>query len=158
MGEGTMSKATRRFKVNEPDVIEDVIDGEAIIADLGRGLYFSLDDTGSRIWSALTSGTPIGTIVTAATAAGASSTEEVQAHIDRLLDELQAEALITPDAGAAPESERDLSELFPLTEAPFSPPTLSKYSDMEQLLMLDPIHDVDISGWPNSPESPPSTS
>jgi hypothetical protein len=30
---------------------------------------------------------------------------------------------------------------------------LHKYTDMEELLLLDPIHDVDETGWPNkSPE------
>jgi hypothetical protein len=30
----------------------------------------------------------------------------------------------------------------------FNPPVLSVYSDMEDLLLLDPIHDVDETGWP----------
>ena len=37
----------QRFAVNEPTVIQEIIDGEAIIADLGRGFYYSLDPIGS---------------------------------------------------------------------------------------------------------------
>jgi hypothetical protein len=29
------------------------------------------------------------------------------------------------------------------------PPVLERYTDMQELLFLDPIHDVDESGWPH---------
>jgi hypothetical protein len=31
----------------------------------------------------------------------------------------------------------------------FSRPILTKYTDMKELLLLDPIHEVDETGWPN---------
>ena len=31
---------------------------------------------------------------------------------------------------------------------PFEPPTLSKYKDMQDMLLLDPVHDVEEAGWP----------
>ncbi len=30
----------------------------------------------------------------------------------------------------------------------FEAPVLESYSDMQDLLLLDPIHDVDDAGWP----------
>ena len=39
--------------------------------------------------------------------------------------------------------------------SPFVTPTLSRYTEMQDLLLLDPIHDVDDSGWPRrAPETP----
>jgi len=38
--------------------------------------------------------------------------------------------------------------------ARFQPPTLNKYTDMRDMLLLDPIHDVGESGWP-VPKSTP---
>jgi hypothetical protein len=35
-------------------------------------------------------------------------------------------------------------------KSPFEMPKLSKYTDMEDLLALDPIHEVDEMGWPNA--------
>jgi hypothetical protein len=32
--------------------------------------------------------------------------------------------------------------------AAFQPPTLRKYTDMQDLLLIDPIHEVDDLGWP----------
>ena len=34
--------------------------------------------------------------------------------------------------------------------AKFEKPVLQKYSDMQDLLLLDPIHEVDEMGWPNA--------
>ena len=33
--------------------------------------------------------------------------------------------------------------------APFEAPRLVKYSDLQDLLVLDPIHDVVLAGWPS---------
>ncbi len=33
----------------------------------------------------------------------------------------------------------------------FTNPVLEKFTDMADLLLLDPIHEVDESGWPNKP-------
>ena len=48
------------------------------------------------------------------------------------------------DAKAAFKSD-SLQQLTDL----FEPPLISKYSDMQELLILDPIHDVSDAGWPN---------
>ena len=36
---------------------------------------------------------------------------------------------------------------------PFRPPVLERHSDMQDLLVLDPIHDVGEMGWPNPKDS-----
>jgi hypothetical protein len=35
--------------------------------------------------------------------------------------------------------------------APFQPPLFEKFTDMEAMLLLDPVHDVDDEGWPHMP-------
>ena len=73
-----------------------------------------------------------------------------------LLAQLQQENLIVPVDGVASIA---LDQLLPSTnghEKPsFNAPALQKYSDMQELLLLDPIHDVDEAGWPKpNPELP----
>ena len=46
-----------------------------------------------------------------------------------------------------PEQE-ELTSWISGTRQPYSPPVLNSYTDMEELLLLDPIHDVDQAGWP----------
>jgi hypothetical protein len=36
----------------------------------------------------------------------------------------------------------------PSPREPFAAPALNTFSDMQELLLLDPIHEVDEAGWP----------
>jgi hypothetical protein len=66
----------------------------------------------------------------------------------QLIEELQQEKLIVPDApGAAPLPTENLSVG---DKPPFQSPVLHKYTDMAGLLLLDPIHDVLETGWPQT--------
>jgi len=65
-----------------------------------------------------------------------------------LVNELLAVDLIRPasaQAGNAP-----IGEMIPVTIA-YAPPVLETFSDMQDLLLLDPIHEVDDAGWPMAP-------
>ena len=77
---------------------------------------------------------------------------DIAAGIQQLFADLQAEQLIVAD-----EATSVNGDMFTMSEAadgrsrlPFAAPVLHKYTDMEDLLLLDPIHDVDESGWPNT--------
>jgi len=142
-----------RYRLNEPTVIQEIIDGEAIIADLGRGFYYSMDGLGSRIWNALIRGGTVDEIINVCAMKFPVERESVAAGIRGLLDRLQEEQLIVPITHAAGEAI-DILPLFNDLEESYGPPVLSKYTDMEQLLLLDPIHDVDETGWPKAPGVP----
>jgi Coenzyme PQQ synthesis protein D (PqqD) len=145
-------QSTQSYRVNEPTVIQEIIDGEAIIADLGQGFYYSLDAVGSKVWGALVSGSTVGAIIEAFASHFSAGREEVAAGITQLVERLAEEQLIVP-AGNEGSAERGLKRLLETYEGEFSPPVLSKYTDMEQLLLLDPIHEMDETGWPNVPAS-----
>jgi hypothetical protein len=38
---------------------------------------------------------------------------------------------------------------LPATKCPYIPPILNRHGDMQDLALLDPIHDVEGEGWPN---------
>lgn len=141
---------SERFRLNEPTVIQEIIDGEAIIADLGRGFYYSLDGLGSRIWNALVSGGAVEDIIGACGVKFPAARDDVAAGIRNLLDRLRAEELLVPVA-SADGGNVDMAAFFSDFAEPYAPPVLSKYTDMEQLLLLDPIHEVDETGWPQQP-------
>ena len=75
--------------------------------------------------------------------------DDVGRGVQHLLAQLQQENLIVPVDVAG---DIDFTKLAPSHnghEKPsFNPPSLNKYSDMQELLLLDPIHDVDEAGWP----------
>jgi hypothetical protein len=138
-----------RFRLGNPQVISETLEGEAVIIDLDTGYYYSLDPVGSWIWQAVNAGQTEMAIVTGAVTAFSGPPDEITAHTRAFLDKLEQEGLVArepaEDAGAAPR--------LPLTtpaaeQSPFTPPCLTRYEDIKELLLLDPIHEVDEDGWP----------
>ncbi len=112
-------------------VISEVLDGEAIIIDSMSGAYYTLDADGTAVWGRLAAG--------ATTAAELSDASGLGlARVNEVVSELVTAGLIVADGEIAPADGSSAS-------------ALTKYTDMEELLLLDPIHDVDPAGWPVLP-------
>lgn len=143
-----MTTGAVQFKINVPDVVSETIDGEAVIVSLSRGVYYSLDRVGVEAWDLINRGYSLARIVTAIQQTFDGDAELIAQTIQGLLAQLQAEQLITAIASSQADAA-PASEAAPAPKEPFVPPVLQKYSDMVDLLMLDPIHDVDeTEGWP----------
>jgi hypothetical protein len=66
---------------------------------------------------------------------------------------LSTEGLVVPleEDAASPDS----TNRQPLPEpSGFEPPVLEKFTDMQDLILLDPVHEVDERGWPHVPRNP----
>jgi hypothetical protein len=135
--------------VNTPTVTHETIDGEAVIINLDSGNYYSLVEVGSFIWGLVDRGASAFEVQTLVLQTYQGNSADVDRGVQELLAQLQQENLIVPVNGS---TGSDLSQLESSSnghEKPsFSPPLLHKYSDMQELLLLDPIHDVDEAGWP----------
>ena len=140
------------YRVNSPNVIHEVIDGEAVLVNLENGSYYSIDKVGADIWSLIERSTPVSQIIEAIDQQYEGDREAIEEGVNQLITELQQEALIVPDQannGSSPAIELD-SAADNGEKPSFEPPMLHKYTDMEDLLLLDPIHEVDETGWPNT--------
>jgi coenzyme PQQ synthesis protein D (PqqD) len=141
----------QRFRVNTPTVTHEIIDGEAVIINLDSGNYYSLVETGSLIWSLLEKGASAGQVQDLLQQGYQGNAADIDRGVQELLAQLQQEDLIVP-VDAAPVVElTELKQIVPANgqdKPTFNPPQLNKYSDMQELLLLDPIHDVDDTGWP----------
>src|ERR1022692_1182917 len=86
--DGVKFSYQRRFRLNEPAVVADVIDQETIIMNLASGDYYSLNDTGGELWVLLLAGLHRGELVaTIAERYGTTpSAGEIDAFIGRLLE------------------------------------------------------------------------
>lgn len=147
----------QRFRVNTPTVTHETIDGEAVIINLDSGNYYSLMEVGSFIWGLVEKGASAGEVQTVILQTYQGNATDVDRGVQELLAQLQQENLIVPVDGVG--EAFDLKEAVPSStdhEKPsFTPPSLHKYSDMQELLLLDPIHDVDDAGWPKPVPDPP---
>lgn len=145
----------QRFRVNTPTVTHETIDGEAVIINLDNGNYYSLVELGSFIWGLVEKGASASDVQNLVLQNYQGNASDINRGVQELLAQLQQENLIVPVDGA---EAFDLSQVPPSGnshEKPsFNPPLLHKYSDMQELLLLDPIHDVDEAGWPKPNPDP----
>ena len=143
--------ANLRYCVNQPTVISETIDGEAIIINLDTGAYYSLREAGAAIWNLLLQGPTFRQVIDQLSDwYDHSSSDELACGLQSLLDELERENLIlsTPNGHVNQYLETALPPDMPTEKRRFTPPALEKYTDMAELLLLDPIHEVDDAGWP----------
>lgn len=131
-----------RFAVNQGDVCSEEIDGEVIVINLTTGCYYSLGGSGAAIWPMATAGWNAAEI--AAQFAGASpEAAAIETEVAGFLDHLCAENLLIASAG---NGRVELPGLAPASG--FATPAIEKFTDMQELLLVDPIHEVAEAGWP----------
>jgi hypothetical protein len=142
--------ATDRYKVNAPDVAWEAFDGEVVIINLQSGHYFSARGTAALIWRALMSGASRPEVDALMDSTFDASPSDMRAPVHAFLSDLVERTLIVPLREGHAASPNPSPELSPATsKVPFSPPVLDTYADMQDILLLDPIHEVDDQGWPH---------
>lgn len=124
-------------------VAADNFDGELIIANLDTGLYYTLNGTILNVIKKLPIQNPEEVINTISTQFPDQS-DEVKNDLHKLWKELKDEKLIV-ESEIVPKNYKIIEIDIPLV---FSYSKLNRYADMQDLLLLDPIHEVDDDGWP----------
>lgn len=143
-----------RFRVNQPKVLNELIDGEVVIINLETGNYYSLLHSAAIIWSSIGRAATVGDIVSALAARYHGAPEVFEGEVNRFLRELQEEGLIVPSgdgaAGLADGSPSPGETQSHIERSAFQPPVLEKFDDMQSLILLDPVHEVNVEeGWPH---------
>ncbi|MFE1744114.1 PqqD family protein [Coleofasciculus sp. H7-2] len=142
------------FKVNAPKVVHETIDGEVVIVNLDKGDYYSLVKVGADIWEEIIKGTSKSNIIQKIIQCYEGDRQNIENTVNDFIARLQQEELIIFD-GTEESKDSNIASLPTTTNGKpekltFSPPSLEKYTDMEELLALDPIHEVnEVVGWPN---------
>ena len=131
-----------RFELNNPPVVAELVDGEAIVIDLRSGRYYSLLGPAATVWSRLLAGHSPAEILESVT--GAPTHEELGTSLQRFVDHLLAEGLIRPSSDAVARGPGGSLAAWPLEAL-----RLECFTDMQDMLTLDPIHEIDDEfGWP----------
>jgi hypothetical protein len=125
------------YRIRGPQVVHETVDGEVIAIDFATGSYYSLRDGAEAAWSSLAAEeAPTAEVVAAAVAVRFPEHGTV-GGVGAFLDQLVDEGLIVRDGPASGGAMNGL--------------TFEKFTDMEELILLDPVHDVSEAGWPNAP-------
>jgi hypothetical protein len=132
------------MRVRKPPVSHECIDGEVVVINMENGTYYSLLDLGARLWELLAAGSTRSELlerIATAYPGEPHALDEASAFVDELL----SEGLITEEEGA-----RTVLELA--LPSPYASPKVERFTDLQEMLMLDPIHEVDAAaGWPHKP-------
>jgi len=137
------------LRVNSPHVIHETIDGEVIVINLASGNYYSVKGAGADVWDVIESspGADKNAIAAAIAARFGRASEEIEREIGDFLGALQREELVAATENSASASVSPPNGASNGSKT-FEPPLLEKYTDMQDLVLLDPVHEVDSTGWP----------
>jgi hypothetical protein len=146
------------FQVNKPNVILETFEDEVVLINLDSGNYYSLEKIGAEIWKLIESGAALDEIVESVSRTYKGSRQDIERTIHQFTDELRQEGLIVqgePKEGCSTEGQSARVENTVEAEKPdFEAPILHRCTDMQDLLLLDPIHEVDETGWPTRKRGP----
>ena len=135
----------KRYRPNSPHIAHQTLDGEVVIVNLASGKYYSLRGSAVLLWGLLEQG--YGGEAICQRFLGPA--EEVAQILQRFCAELVAEDILhsveSADGGSVP-----LSSDQAVGQIALEPPILEKFTDMQELLLLDPIHEVTDAGWPHA--------
>ncbi len=142
----------RSFK-RKPSTIHERFGEETVIINLETGNYFSAVGIASDVWELVGDGVSEAAIVRRIKGEFVGDGDQIERDIGRFLDQLVEESLVV--AEAAPNGADDIA-IQPAGEPGkvFAVPFLQKYTDMEEMLLLDPVHEVDDQGWPTARRAP----
>jgi len=131
-------------------VSAEAFDDETIIIHFDTGNYYSLDSFSTIVWKAIENRVDITSMPAMLSACFENaSSDELHTLLDQLVAELLHEDLIR--LGMSDSSGTVV--LPPVNicgELPKDAGCLTKFDDLQELLLLDPIHDVDEAGWPHA--------
>jgi hypothetical protein len=153
----------QQLAVNLTNVVHETIDGETILIHLGTGTYYSLDGAGAAVWDLLAQGVAHDELSAQLGARYEADPAVLETSVAGFVAELLAEGLLValepgseppsaPVAGASsPEGGGEGSANgVPAAVGAFVVPVLHKYTDMQEFMLVDPLHDVEAdAGWPH---------
>lgn len=143
------------FKINQPYVVSELIDGEGVIMNLKSGNYYSVRSTAVIVWTAIEKGVGRSGLIAELATAYDAEPSVIEQDVDEFIEKLCTEGLITRAENGHPEAAPSVNP-EQASRLPYFKPHLEVFADMQDLLLLDPIHDITDAGWPIAKPSRPA--
>ena len=132
------------YRLNEAKMFYDIGDNQAIIIDSSTGLYYALNELGSAVFDALAKGAGTDVLLSALRSL-AGTPEDVETQLQCFVDRLLGYDILLP-AGTVDGVVITLSDTFISSGFAFE---LDQFDDAQEIMLADPVHDVDLDeGWP----------
>ncbi len=132
------------YKLNEEKMFYDYADGQAVVINYQTGMYYGMSLLGSAILDRIVAGKNVDEIISAVKALP-QCPPDIAERVHGFIKELQENEVIvkgpTVSGGAEPLAKEVAEDGFDLK--------LDMFAEMSDLLLADPVHDVDMNvGWP----------
>ena len=134
------SLMANQYQLNSPPCVMETIEGEAIIINGDKGNYYNLQCQATLLLESLMNGFTPNDIVSF----NKLSTDSVGHLTGVLIKALDEGIIVTRNEGPKTGEINQLTLNDPMNDI-----DIAVYSDMQDILALDPIHEADeIVGWP----------
>jgi hypothetical protein len=152
------SDTKTRYRQRGAPIIHDTIDNETIAINQLSGTYYSLEGAAAVAWQMLRDGASVPDIAWRLESMYDVQSGPLQDSVAAFVRELLAEELIVEAAhgldgaaggnGLGPAAADLPADATDGPRPPFAGLRLQRYNDLEVMLLADPIHEVDDTGWP----------
>ena len=132
------------YRLNDEKMFFDLADGQAVVINFLSGIYYGTTALGSVVLERLVNGKAPEKIAVAVKALPGCP-EDFDARLSAFMEKLQEKEIIlageTSPGGDEDIGDAALADGFVLT--------LDEFSEVQDLILADPVHDVDVEqGWP----------
>ncbi len=151
-----MTNMKNKFRYAGSHVVHEDFGDEEVIINLKSGVYYSLSDVGRFLWKEISKEPTFEDLFACTLVSYDGNGSDIKNAVLRFFNELKNEELIAEFA-----DEHSTGKSVPgcreegrpeNDKKPFEAPSLMKYTDQQEMLLLDPIHEVDDLGWPQKKE------
>jgi hypothetical protein len=132
------------FIVSTKGIAFENFDEEIVVVNLPVGYYYSMKGTARKLFLQAVNGTSQNNLAKYVVANYDITLTDAKVFIEEFIEKLSNNQLLVE----IPPVE-DISYPEATFKSNFDNPLIEIYDDMQELLSLDPIHDVDsVQGWP----------
>ncbi|MFN3588818.1 MAG: PqqD family protein [Spirosomataceae bacterium] len=136
-----------RYSIYDNNIISDVFGEEVVLVNLESGVYYSLRESAAQMWIRIIEQYSTTEILTDLNQIYQVGEHDVASDINIFVAQLLEKKIIKIVTGSEKKSIDFKSKGTLVT---YKTPVLETFSDMQEILLLDPVHDVDKAGWPIS--------
>jgi hypothetical protein len=142
---GASARPSAPYRINKPAILSELFEDEAVAVNFDTGSYYGMSGAAMELWRLLENGASAESAAQWLGHAFDAPVDVIAEAVAGFLTRLCEEGLIV---------EADGASIGPLPPAAgnarmaWRPPELTVFEDMQDLLLLDPVHDVDDTGWP----------
>lgn len=133
-----------RFLIKDTNIVAEIFGDEVVIVNLESGIYYSLRGTSAQVWIRLQNGYSLTEAIDELSSMYDGSPAEIAELAEAFTRELINHQLIKISSNGTERIPADSN----LPRSLFTKPVIEIFSDMQDILLLDPVHDVDPEGWP----------